>query len=139
MITCVETPRIGWTALSLVLGGAGALHLLAPQPYDRLIPHVLGAPRPWVYGSGVAQLACAAAVAHPRTRRVGALAAAALFTGVFPGNVTMAWRALRSPRASRTTRAVTVARLPLQVPLVRWALAVARDAPARVSSVRSRA
>lgn len=103
------------------------MHLVKPQPYDGLIPRALGAPRPWVYGSGVAEIACAAALLVPRTRRVGALAAAALFVGVFPGNLTMASRALRSPRASAGTKALTVVRLPLQVPLVTWALAVARE------------
>ena len=120
----------GWRALAGVLGAAGVLHLLAPGPYDQLIPKRLGAPRPWVYGSGVAEIACAAALVVPRTRRLGALASAALFLGVFPGNVTMAARAVRSPRASGRTKVLTVARLPLQVPLVAWALDVAGDAPA---------
>lgn len=110
-----------------MLGVAGALHLLKPEPYDQLIPRRLGAPRPWVYGSGVAEIACAAALVLPRTRRLGALASAALFVGVLPGNVTMATKALRSPRASTATRALSVARLPLQVPLVAWALDVAGD------------
>ena len=103
---------------------------MAPAPYDQLIPERLGAPRPWVYGSGVAEIACAAALVVPRTRRLGALASAALFLGVFPGNVTMAARAVRSPRASTRTKVLTLARLPLQVPLVVWALDVAGDAPA---------
>ena len=111
-------------------GVAGVLHLVAPGPYDKLIPKRLGAPRPWVYGSGVAEIACAAALVVPRTRRLGALASAALFVGVFPGNVTMAARAVRSPRASTRTKVLTLARLPLQVPLVVWALDVAGDAPA---------
>ena len=56
-----------------------------------------------------------------RTRRLGGWATAALFVAVFPGNVTMVVTA-RTPRA----RAVTLARLPLQVPLVLWAVRVAR-------------
>lgn len=120
-------PRAGWRSLAGVLGVAGALHLLKPEPYDQLIPRRLGAPRPWVYGSGVAEIACAAALVLPRTRRLGALASAALFVGVLPGNVTMATKALRSPRASTATKALSVARLPLQVPLVAWALDVAGD------------
>lgn len=122
-----RTRRPGWRALAVALGAAGTLHLVKPEPYDGLIPRALGAPRPWVYGSGVAEIACAAALLVPRTRRLGALASAALFVGVFPGNLTMAARALRSPRASTRTKALTVARLPLQVPLVTWALAVAGE------------
>lgn len=111
-----------------MLAVAGAMHFARPEPYDRLIPRALGAPRPWVHGSGLAELAVAASLLHPRTRSLGGWAAAALFVGVFPGNVTMATRAVGSPLASTTDRALTVARLPLQLPLVWWAVAVARQA-----------
>ena len=104
--------------LAAFLGGAGVLHFLAPQFYDRLIPPFLGPPRPWIYASGVAELAVAAAVAVPRTRRTGATAAAALLVAVFPANVYMALDPGDVPRW------LAVARLPLQVPLVLWALQV---------------
>lgn len=106
--------------LAAFLGGAGVLHLVAPEPYERLIPPLLGAPRAWVYGSGVAEIAVAAAVAVPRTRRRGATAAAALLVAVFPGNVYMAVEPGEVPRW------LALARLPLQVPLVLWALQVRR-------------
>ncbi|WP_199424342.1 DoxX family protein [Actinotalea solisilvae] len=115
-----------------LLAAAGVTHLVRPALYDGLIPRALGAPRPWVLGSGVAELACAAAVTVPATRRLGALATAALFAVVLPGNVTMAVRMQRSrrPRTARRRVALAVAwlRLPLQVPLVLWALRVARRA-----------
>ena len=106
------------------LATMGTLHFLAPKPYDSLVPRTLpGTPRAWTYLSGAAELAVAAAVAHPRTRRGGALAAAALFVAVFPANVKMAvdWR-----HASPAKRAIAYGRLPLQVPLVLWARRVAR-------------
>ena len=108
--------------LAGLLGGAGLLHLVVPGPYDRIVPAPLPAPRLWTYGSGVVQLLCAAAVAAPRTRERGALAAAVLFVAVFPANVQMALDA-----GSTTGRAVAYARLPLQVPLVLWALQVRRQ------------
>ncbi|MEU5878762.1 DoxX family protein [Spirillospora sp. NPDC047279] len=111
--------------LVALLAGAGTMHFLAPRPFDEVIPSRLpGRPRTWTHLSGLAELACAAAVAHPRTRRAGALAAAGLFVAVFPANVKMArdWR--DRPPAQRT---VAYARLPLQVPLVLWALKTARD------------
>ncbi|HWH30791.1 MAG TPA: hypothetical protein VNU26_17855, partial [Mycobacteriales bacterium] len=49
--------------LAAFLGSAGVVHFVAPAPYERLIPPFLGDPRPWVYGSGVAEIAVAAAVA----------------------------------------------------------------------------
>jgi uncharacterized membrane protein len=112
--------------LAGLLATAGVTHFAAPRFYDPLVPQVLpGGARAWTYGSGAAELAVAAAVALPRTRRVGALAAAGLFTAVFPANVKMAadWRA--KPRPLRTA---AYARLPVQAPLVWWALRVARTA-----------
>jgi len=63
----------------------------------------------------------------PGTRRMAGWARAALFVGVFPANVKMAadtW-SLRHERPGRA--AGTLARLPVQVPLVSWAVSVARE------------
>lgn len=119
-----QSPR--WWPLAALLAGSGILHLVRPQVYRGLIPHRLGDPDPWILCSGVAELACAAGLAVPRTRRPAGLASAALFVGVFPGNLTMTARAIRSPRASTGYKVATVARLPLQVPLVSAALKIAR-------------
>ena len=108
--------------LAAVLVGAGALHFLTPGSYDRLIPPFLPEPRAWIYASGVAEVVCGALVAVPATRRLGGLASAALLVAVFPGNVYMAFEPDGVPRWA------ALARLPLQVPLVLWALQVARDA-----------
>lgn len=108
--------------LAALLVGAGASHFGRPELYDALVPPLLpGSTRAWVYGSGVAEAAVGIAVAVPGTRRTGALAAAALFVAVFPGNVYMAIEPGDVPRW------IALARLPLQVPLVVWALKVARD------------
>ena len=111
-------------ALAGFLGVMGALHFAAPRPFDSLIPRSLpGTPRVWTYASGLAELAVAAAVAHPRTRRAGGVAAVALFAAVFPANVKMAadWR-----HASPARRAIAYGRLPLQAPLIAWAWRVSR-------------
>jgi uncharacterized membrane protein len=108
--------------LAGALGVMGVLHFAVPKPFDGLIPRSLpGSRRAWTYGSGVAELTVAAAVAAPRTRRLGALAAALLFLGVFPGNVKMAVDARRAPLPQRV---IAWARLPLQWPLIAWALKV---------------
>jgi uncharacterized membrane protein len=115
--------------LAGLLAAAGVTHFVVPGPYDAIVPRRLpGSPRTWTYVSGVAELAVAAAVAGRRTRRVGGLAAAALFVGVFPANVQMAvdWRRRAAP-----LRAIAYGRLPLQVPLVRLALRVGRGSPPR--------
>lgn len=113
-----------------VLAGAllttGVLHGVAPRPFDTIVPPWLpGSARAWTYASGAAELAVGAAVAVPRTRRLGALAAAALFVAVFPANVQMAWDWRRRPWP---WRAVAVGRLPLQVPMIAHALRVRREA-----------
>lgn len=112
--------------LSGLLAGMGVLHFALPRPFDAMIPPVLpGTPRAWTQVSGVAELAVAAAVAVPATRRRGALAAAGLFVAVFPANVQMAynWRHASAPK-----RAFAFARLPLQAPLLGWAFAVSGGA-----------
>lgn len=109
--------------LAAVLGGAGVTHVLSPGFYEALIPPFLPAPRAWIYASGVLELACAAAVVVPATRRAGGLASAALLIAVFPGNVYMAVEPADVPRW------VALVRLPLQVPLVLWALSVAEKFP----------
>ncbi|RAY15655.1 hypothetical protein DPM19_07655 [Actinomadura craniellae] len=112
--------------LAALLAGAGVMHFVAPRPFDMVVPRRLpGSPRTWTYLSGIAELACAAAVLNPRTRRLGALASAGLFVGVFPANVKMAydWRDRPLP-----LRAGAYARLPLQAPLVVWAVKVSQTA-----------
>ncbi|USX49110.1 hypothetical protein [Lentzea sp. HUAS12] len=111
-------------ALAALLGLAGATHFARPKYYDAIVPRALpGTPRQWTYASGVAELAVAAAVATPKTRRLGGLAAVALFAAVFPANVKMALDFRdKSPKA----RAIAYGRLPLQIPLVAWAWKVAK-------------
>ncbi|WP_433130224.1 DoxX family protein [Micromonospora sp. CA-240977] len=120
-------------ALAGLLAVAGVTHLLRPGVYDPIVPRALpGPPRFWTYASGVAELAVAATVANPATRRAGGRAAAALLVAVLPANVKMAvdWR-----RRRPTKRAIAYGRVPLQVPLIWWALRVAR---ANTSGPRSR-
>lgn len=117
----------GALSLAAFLAVAGAAHFVVPRPYQRIVPEVLADPAFWVRWSGVAEIACAGLVAHPRTRRLGALAAAGIFVVVFPANVKMALD-------GGGPAGLAWARLPLQVPLVWWALRVgyprARTAPA---------
>ncbi|MFJ3671479.1 hypothetical protein ACIPSE_33955 [Streptomyces sp. NPDC090106] len=112
--------------LAGLLALAGAAHFAVPRQFDAMVPRSLpGSPRAWTKASGVAELALAAGVALPRTRRTAALASAALFVGVFPANVKMAYDWRHRPAAQK---AAALGRLPLQVPLVLWARGVARTA-----------
>jgi uncharacterized membrane protein len=115
--------------LAGLLAAAGVTHFAQPRQYDAIIPGALpGDPRTWTYASGAVELALAAGVALPRTRKVAALATAAFFVGVFPANVKMAvdWR----DRPARQ-KAAAMGRLPLQLPLVLWARSVAKNGEGR--------
>ncbi|WP_420114022.1 MauE/DoxX family redox-associated membrane protein [Pseudactinotalea sp.] len=116
---------------------SGAVHLARPQVFEPIIPTAL---RPWsrplVLASGLAELACAAGLLHPRTRVAAGTASAALLLAVWPANVQMSIDLGRRARRRRDTRsvaafAVSLLRLPVQVPLIRAAWR------ARSSSARS--
>ena len=116
-------PRPSDALLAALLGVSGIAHFVVTDAYARIVPRWLGNADAWVYASGVAELACAGGLLHPRTRRTAAYATAALFVAVFPANVKMA---LEAGEASTAYRAAVYARLPLQVPLIAWALWIAR-------------
>ncbi|MFC9514302.1 MauE/DoxX family redox-associated membrane protein [Nocardiaceae bacterium NPDC056970] len=115
--------------LAALLFGAGTLHFVRPQPFDSIVPRSLpGTARTYTYVSGAAELATAAALAVPRTRRLGGTLAAALFVAVFPANVQMTVDWFRSSRTSTPAKVLAAARLPLQIPLVIEALKARRNA-----------
>ena len=93
------------TALAAALGGSGVLHLVRPRTFEPLVPPELGDARAWVHASGVAEIGTAALLvafvpAHLHTFRV-------------------------VPRRA-LPMTIAAVRLPLQVPLIRVALGVAR-------------
>ncbi|OBH31202.1 hypothetical protein A5692_17535 [Mycobacterium sp. E342] len=111
--------------IAAMLVGVGTLHFLAPKPFDDIVPAELpGDARLYTYASGVAEIAIGALLVPPRTRRQAALAAAALFVGVFPANVNMCrlWWGKPWPM-----RIAALARLPLQIPMITTALKIRRN------------
>ncbi|MCA1599434.1 MAG: hypothetical protein LC769_10575 [Chloroflexi bacterium] len=122
--------RLSIFGLCALMVSAGVMHFVAPTPYRRIVPAPLrGQAAGVVAVSGVCEVACAALLALPRTRRFGAWATAALFVAVFPANVQMA---LDSGHADASTShplynaALAWLRLPLQLPLILWALSARR-------------
>jgi uncharacterized membrane protein len=112
-------------ALAALFATSGTLHLVRPQLFEAIMPRALPAPRGLVYASGIAELACAAGLLHPATRKGAGWASAALLVLIFPANVQMAMteggRADRGT-GSRARHVVALIRLPFQVPLIRTAL-----------------
>ncbi len=122
--------RLSPYLLAALLAAAASTHFLRPEPYDRIVPRVLPLPRAWTIGSGLLELACAAGLLVRRTRRRAAWLTAGLFVVVFPANVQMALDGgLEGEEGLLGSPVVAWLRLPLQVPLVLWAVAVARRAP----------
>jgi uncharacterized membrane protein len=98
---------------------SGTVHLVKPEVFEPLMPSWVPAHREVIKASGVAELLCAAGLLMPATRRAAGLASAALLVGVFPGNVKMTADAFKG--SNRGLQAATLARLPLQLPLIRGA------------------
>ncbi|ROR92455.1 MauE/DoxX family redox-associated membrane protein [Nocardioides aurantiacus] len=117
-------PRLGWAWVVVVLFTAsGVLHLVRPSAFEAQVPDFLPLQTAVVVVSGVLELACAALLLLPRTRRLGGLAAALLLVAVFPGNLWQSWEAWQDHQAGEASTAYlvgTLVRLPLQLPLVWW-------------------
>ena len=113
----------GRLPLALVMAGAGVLHFAIPETYARIVPPSLPSPRGIVYASGAAEVACGALLASRRTVRVGGWATAVLLLAVWPANVYMAVEG----GLGAVPAWVAWARVPLQLPLIAWAVAVARQ------------
>lgn len=106
-------------ALAVLFATSGVLHFVRPRPYEAIVPRQLPARRALVYVSGAAELSCAAGLALRSTRRTAGLASLALLTAVFPANVQMTVDVFR--RRSAWAKAAAVARLPMQLPMLRTA------------------
>jgi uncharacterized membrane protein len=120
-----DAGRIGAYRIAALLLGVGTVHFVAPKPFDEIIPAELpGSPRFYTYASGVAEIGIGGLLLVQRTRRLAALAAAALFIAVFPGNLNMVrlWWGKPWPM-----RIFALARLPLQIPMITAALKVSRN------------
>lgn len=104
---------------------SGTVHLVRPRGYEAIVPRRLPAKRALVYASGLLELGCAAGMCVPATRRGAAMVSAGLLVAVFPANLQMAADLLRG--RSRVAKVLSVARLPLQAPLVWTALRAARS------------
>ncbi len=114
------------TFLVALFVASSAVHLAKPEVYEPLMPSWVPAHREVILASGVAELACAVGMVVPRTRRFSGWASTALLLGIWPGNLKMA---LDSNRSSSTAfKVIAWGRMPLQVPLIRAAIAAARSA-----------
>ena len=115
------------TALTALFAASGIAHFVKPEPFESIVPKLLPNKRELVYLSGAVELVCAALLVNPKTRKVGGLASAALLVGVLPANMQMTLSAISSSKTTVWFKAGTVARLPLQYPMIRTALRAAKS------------
>lgn len=121
----------GARVLAAAFATSGVIHLVRPQVFEAIVPPYLPAHRELVLASGVAEIACAAGLAVPATRRAAGWGSIALLLAVFPANVEMsrqyAAKARRHPGAgTRAAFLATLARLPLQATMIRDAYRATR-------------
>lgn len=116
--------------LAAVMVTAGGLHFVIPDTYARIVPKGLGDARTIVYVSGVAEAVAGVLLAVPRTSRLGGWCTAAVLVSVFPANVQMAVDAgvpgTSGASGELVPSLIAWLRLPLQLPLVAWAVGIAR-------------
>ena len=111
--------------LTAGLAGSGTVHLVKPEVFLPLMPSWVPTHREVILASGVAELALALGLVLPPTRKVAGWASVALLLGVWPGNLQMALDSRRSK--STAFKVAAWGRMPLQIPMIRAAIAAARS------------
>lgn len=101
------------------------LHFARPSLFRSMVPAPLPRKHELVLASGAVEIAAAGLLLHPATRRAGGAMALGLFVGVWPANAQMTVDAVRQDKPWWFTLG-TIARLPLQVPLIRASARIAR-------------
>lgn len=110
----MELP-LGTKLVAGAFATSGVVHMVRPQVFEPLIPNELGNRRAWVYGSGVAELVCAAGLVTGQPWAPAATTAT--LAAVWVGNLKMAVDVQRSQRPAWFKAAVW-ARMPLQIPMM---------------------
>jgi uncharacterized membrane protein len=112
--------------LGALLGGAGVLHMVRPEHFDRIVPPALPGPaRGYTYASGIAELGVAGLLAAPRTRRLGGARRGGAVRRRVPRERADGLRLAARASAEEAARS-PYGRLPLQGLLIAQALHVAR-------------
>ena len=118
-------PAIGLGLFASIFLVSGFLHFFYPAPYVRIMPPMLPWPLALVRISGAAELLGGVGLFLRKLRRATAYGLTLLLVAVFPANVYMAVAHVAFPGLMGKAW-VQWARLPLQLPLIAWALYYAR-------------
>ena len=118
----------GRVVLALFFIAAGIMHFVIPHPYARIVPPIFPHPLLLVFLSGIAEILGGVGLLVPWTQRAAAWGLVFLLIAVFPANIYMAVAHLPVPGILGQAWAQW-ARLPLQIPMILWALQYVRRAP----------
>ena len=121
--------RLGRMLMGALYIGAGVLHFVATRRYMGIMPDYLPAHRELVLLSGAAEIAggIGVLVPHPVVRKSAAWGLVILLVAVMPANIYMVTDHEKFPGIPLW--AVWL-RLPLQLPLIWWAMRYTRRRPA---------
>ncbi|MDX6625917.1 MAG: hypothetical protein QOE56_906 [Solirubrobacterales bacterium] len=117
-------------ALATFFAFTGTMHFLRPRFFEAIVPPTIEPRKKEIVAiSGAAELAGAAAVLVPATRRFGRWWLLGLLVAVFPANIHMAVRPeqIQGLDLRRIPRWTLWARLPLQPLAMLWVWRTTRD------------
>jgi uncharacterized membrane protein len=114
---------LGRALLGAAFITGGLAHFAFTTLFVSIVPDYLPAHRALVMVSGAAEIAGGAALLLPRTQTTAAWGLTALLVAVFPANL---WMAQHPERYTFAPGWLLWLRVPLQIPLICWALAYTR-------------
>jgi uncharacterized membrane protein len=117
-------------ALAAFFAFTGAMHFLRPRFFEAIVPPAIAAQKQEVVAiSGYAEIAGAAMLLHPASRRLGRWWLLALLVAVFPANIHMAVNPeqIRGLDMRKFPRWALWARLPLQPLAMLWVWRATRE------------
>jgi uncharacterized membrane protein len=117
-------------AVAAFFAFTGTMHFLRPRFFEAIVPPAIEAQKKEAVAvSGVAEIAGAAMVLHPASRKLGRWWLLALLVAVFPANIHMALNPeqIRGLDLRRVPRWALWARLPLQPLAMVWVWRATRE------------
>ncbi|MDK1360500.1 hypothetical protein QNO00_09500 [Arthrobacter sp. zg-Y1219] len=122
-------------AMASLLTASAVNHFRNPGFYNAVVPRSISTDtggqlgvltrRQWTHLSGVLEFAAAAGLLLPATRRSAATGTTLMYVAFIAGHLSALQRAF-GPRGSDQQKVIHLARLPLQLPLIRWAWSLRR-------------
>lgn len=117
--------RIGRCIFAGIFIVSGIMHFAVPKIYVAIVPPILPQREALVYVSGAAEIVGGIGLLLPCVRRAAGYGLAILLVAVFPANIYMAVAHIPATGVAGN-RLLQWIRLPLQIPLILWALSYAR-------------